>query len=116
MSGSRMISLLTCACVLGAASTVTLAAEKRMRFSVDVKVEGTEGVVGAGTDRESPPSAEAFGHGGEVLSGPLQNVAVHGSRPSACHRPGGRTSPGSCSTFNHSIEALDSRAGRSAGE
>jgi hypothetical protein len=60
MSGSRMISLLTCACVLGAASTVTLAAEKRVRFSVDVKVEGTEGVVGAGTDRTSGKFREGY--------------------------------------------------------
>jgi hypothetical protein len=60
MSGSRMISLLTCACVLGAASTVTLAAEKRVRFSVDVKVEGTEGVVGGGTDRTSGKFREGY--------------------------------------------------------
>ena len=60
MSGSRMISLLVCACVWVAASTMAVAAEKRVRFSVDVKVEGTEGVVGTGADRTSGKFREGY--------------------------------------------------------
>jgi Trk K+ transport system NAD-binding subunit len=49
--------MLVCACVLGASATLAGAAEKRVRFTVDVKVEGTEGVVGTGLATE--PLVEA---------------------------------------------------------
>lgn len=56
----RRISMLACACVLGASSALAAAAEKRVRFAVDVKVEGTEGVVGTGTDRTSGKFREGY--------------------------------------------------------
>ena len=60
MFDSRSFSMLVCACVLGASATMAAAAEKRVRFTVDVKVEGTEGVVGTGTDRTSGKFREGY--------------------------------------------------------
>jgi hypothetical protein len=56
----RTISMLACVLVLGASSSMAAAAEKRVRFTVDVKVEGTEGVVGTGTDRTSAKFTEGY--------------------------------------------------------
>jgi hypothetical protein len=56
----RRISTFVCACVLGASSTMAAAVEKRVRLTVEVKVEGTEGVVGTGTDRTSGKFREGY--------------------------------------------------------
>jgi hypothetical protein len=47
-------------CLLGISSTTAGAGELRVRFTVDVKVEGTESVIGTGTDRTSARFSEGY--------------------------------------------------------
>ncbi|HEV7609940.1 MAG TPA: hypothetical protein VGO61_21585 [Steroidobacteraceae bacterium] len=60
MSRIRTISTLACALALGVSSTLASAAEKRARFTVEVKIEGTEGVIGNGADRTSGKFREGY--------------------------------------------------------
>ena len=60
MTRTRTLSMLACALVLGVSSTMTGAAEKRARLTVDVKIEGTEGVVGIGADRTGGKFREGY--------------------------------------------------------
>jgi hypothetical protein len=52
--------MLACAWALGVSSTMAGAAEKRARLTVDVKIEGTEGVIGNGTDRTGGKFREGY--------------------------------------------------------
>jgi hypothetical protein len=60
MTRTRTLSMLACALVLGISSTMAGAAEKRARLTVDVKIEGTEGVVGIGADRTGGKFREGY--------------------------------------------------------
>ena len=60
MTCTRTISMLACALVLGASFTVASAAERRVRLTVDVKIEGTEGVIGTGADRTGGKFREGY--------------------------------------------------------
>jgi hypothetical protein len=60
MSDARTISMVVCALALGASSSMASAGEKRARLSVDVKIEGTESVVGNGADRTSGKFREGY--------------------------------------------------------
>jgi hypothetical protein len=61
MSGIKWVrAVATIAACFVLAPTVALGAPKRARFSVEVKVEGTEGVVGTGTDRTSGKFTEGY--------------------------------------------------------
>jgi len=60
MTCTRTISMLACALVLGASFATASAAERRVRLTVEVKIEGTEGVVGNGADRTGGKFREGY--------------------------------------------------------